>query len=505
MKTKPMKHQLEGLARSAGKKYFAYFMEQGTGKTWITLADAERMYAAGEIDAIFVIAPKGVHINWIVREIPAHMDGAILARYWTRLGGKAGQRRMEEIFNPRPVGGIVPLRAFAMNIDAINTKAGFDFAARFLRATKALMVVDESSRIKNPEAKRTAKVLALGRLAHRKRILTGTPVTNRPTDVFMQMEFLHSGLLGTTSYRAFVAEYTELMDNSHPQMQRMIAENPRAAFAQIPKKDPLGRPIYRNLEKLRALLEPHSYRVLKKDCLDLPNKIYKIHHFELTESQRKVYKHLEDQSRIILEDGTVAPVQRLAALSKLQQVTSGYVVVPALPGHEAEMRFVGEENPRLEAMMEVVEELDEAPTIIWARFRPEIEAICDRLRKEGKTFVEYHGGVSEADRELAIEKFEETGEAQFFVANPQAGGIGLTLVRAESVIYFSCSFDLELRLQSEDRAHRIGQRKNVVYTDLSALNTIDGVIARALQTKKDVAAEVLGDLKVQNQGIINSN
>src|SRR5690606_29849211 len=147
--------QTTGLARSAGKRFFAFFMEQGTGKTWLTLADAERLYSAGIIDSVLVVAPKGVHINWVLREIPEHMEGEILARYWTRQGGKAGQRRMEEIFSPRPVGGVVPLRIFATNIDAINTKAGYDFAERFLRSTRCLMVVDESSRIKNPTAKRT--------------------------------------------------------------------------------------------------------------------------------------------------------------------------------------------------------------------------------------------------------------------------------------------------------------------------------------------------------------
>lgn len=505
MKTKPMAHQKEGLRRMEGKRNFALFMEMGTGKTWTALADAERAYAAGKIDAVLVVAPKGVHINWVEREIPEHMEGEIIARYWTKTGGKAGRKHLEEIFTPRAEGGVVPLRVFAINIDAINTKDGYTFAERFLRATRAIMIVDESSRIKNPDAKRTDRVVALGRLATARRILTGTPITNRPTDVFMQMEFLRSGMLGTTSYRAFVAEYTELMSNDHPLMRNMIQSNPRAAFAQVPRKDEMGRPIYKNLDKLQALLEPHSYRVLKSECLDLPEKIYRTQHFELTPAQLKVYQHLERQSRIVLEDGTISAVNRLAALAKLQQVTSGYVVVP-VPGQEPEMRFVGEANPRLEALMELVEDFeDDAQCIVWARFRPEVEAIVARLKAAGKVVVEYHGGVDEVGRKAAINAFQHERTAQFFVGTQQAGGIGLTLTAAEQMIYYSNSFDLELRLQSEDRAHRIGQRKNVVYTDLAAVGTIDRIIARALQRKKDVAAEVLGDLKAPKRAIINVN
>lgn len=498
MKTKPMGQQREALARMEGKRNYALFMEQGTGKTWTLLADAERAYSAGKIDAVLVVAPKGVHTNWILREIPAHMEGDIIARYWTKAGGVKGRKRMEEVFNPRAVGGVVPLRVFAINIDAVNTKDGFDFARRFLRATKCMMIVDESSRIKNPSAKRTEKVIELGRLATARRIATGTPITRAPVDVYSQMDFLKEGLLGTTSYRAFVAEYTELMGADHPMMQNMIQKNPKAAYAQVPVKDKSGRPQYRNLDKLQAYLAPHSYRVLKADCLDLPPKVYTTRYFEMDGAQRVVYDTLERDSRIVLTDGTISPVKKLAALMKLQQVTSGYVMVP-IPGQDPEMRFVAANNPRLETFLDMTEDLDdETSMIVWARFRPEIDAITDGLKRLGKTFVEYHGGVNDADRESAVNDFQ-SGAAQFFVGNAQSGGIGLTLTRAEQVVYYSNSFDLEHRLQSEDRAHRIGQRKTVLYTDLAAIDTIDQPIARSLQLKQDVAAEVLGDLNTERR------
>lgn len=494
MKTKGMAHQLEGLRRSEGKRGFAYFCEQGTGKTWMLLADGERAYIGGKIDAILVFAPKGVHVNWVTREIPTHMEGNVLARYWTKTGGKKRRQWLEEIFNPRPIGGIPPLRVLTMNFDAVNTKDGYDFARRFLLATKCFLFIDESGRIKNPAALRTKRILELRKLAVAARIATGTPITNSPPDIFSQMEVLRSGLLGTTSYRAFVAEYAELLDTSDRMFRNMVAKNPRAAHAQVVARDAQGRKKWRNLDKLRKLLEPHSYRVLKKDCLDLPEKIYQTRPFELSPTQQAAYDRMEDQQRILLTDGSVVAVKRLAALMKLQQITSGYVMVPARPGQEPEMQYLEGENPRLEAFMDMVEDMDpDASVIVWARFRPEIAAIAKRLKAAGETFVEYHGGIDEAAREAAVDDFQ-AGRARFFIGNAQSAGIGLTLTRAEQVVYFSNSFNLEDRLQSEDRAHRIGQKKHVLYTDLIAQGTIDRSIVRALQNKQEVAAYVQGDL-----------
>jgi SNF2 family DNA or RNA helicase len=319
------------------------------------------------------------------------------------------------------------------------------------------------------------------------RIATGTPVTNAPVDIFSQMEFLESGLLGTTSYRAFVAEYADLMSANHPMMQNMIRSNPRAAHAQIVARNPDGSPRWRNLDKLQRLLAPHSFRVLKRDCLDLPEKIYKVHPFELTPEQGKAYAMMRDDLRMEDEFGDVVVVKDLAALMKLQQITSGFVNPPG----GGTPIYIGEKNPRLAALTDLMQDVV-GQTIVWARFREELSSIAAALRKEGLRVVEYHGGVKTADREAAVDAFQR-GEADAFVGQPQSGGIGLTLTNAGTVIYYSNDFNLETRLQSEDRAHRIGTRNNVVYIDLTATGTIDESIARSLQRKSGLAANVLGD------------
>lgn len=500
MKTKPMSQQAEALARMEGREFYALFMEQGTGKTWCILADAERLYAQGKIDALFIVAPKGVHRNWIRREIPKHMDdhGHIIARAWAK-GGARARRKLEDLFKPREPGEVPPLRIFSINIDALNTKDGFDFAMRFVRSTRALGVIDESQRIKNPNTKRTHAVMRLKPLLPYRRIASGTPITNKPIDVFSQMEFLEHGLLGTTSYRAFVAEYSELVSNDSPMMKRMVQRNPRAAHAQIVAKDPItGRPKWRNLDKLQKLIEPHAYRKLKRECLDLPPKIYKVHPFELSPAQQRAYDLMAEEKRIALDDGQQMSVERLAAIAKLQQITSGYVIPPtpkALPGEPVppapDPVYVAEGNPRIDALAEVLEDV-EGQFIIWAKYHEEIRAVAALLRRLGITYGEYHGRVPDAERD-AVEDAFHRGEIRCFLGNPAAGGTGLTLTEAETVIYYSCSYDLEHRLQSEDRAHRVGTVRNVVYIDLVAVGTIDEQIAEALQNKSELAAEVLGD------------
>ena len=258
-------------------------------------------------------------------------------------------------------------------------------------------------------------------------------------------------------------------------------------MAQIIRRDENGEPVYRNLERLKALLEPHSYRVLKKDCLDLPDKVYTTVFFELTPKQRAAYDLMENELRILLEDGTIEPVTALTSLVKLQQITSGYVNVRS----SSDPLLVDDDNPRIDAVLTAAGTCP-GKFIVWARFVDEIRMICAALRKAGYETVEYHGAIGDKDREAAVDSFQR-GSARAFVGNPQAGGIGLTLTAAEDAIYCSNSFKLRDRLQSEDRCHRIGTKNTVRYTDIVATGTVDEAIARSLQRKTSVAKQILDD------------
>lgn len=484
-----MSHQRTALALMADRVHFGLGMEQGTGKTWALLADAEHQYAKGRIDAIAILAPNGVHTNWVRREIPTHVDFPNIAMAWKSGMGKRALAEMEKLFEPRKVGGLIPVRILSMSFDSLMTKAGYDFMVRFLNATKCYMIIDESSRIKNPQAARTKRVLGLARYAIARRIASGTMLANGPLDVFAQMEFLRPGLLGTTSYRAFVAEYADLVPDDSPMKQRMVQRNPRAAFAQIVQKTPDGTPMWKNLEKLQNLMKPHIYRVTKAECLDLPPKVYKSVDFELLPVQYAELERLREDLRIEFPTGEIATVRALAAMMKAQQIRSGFVIHP----DTGEVHhLVGEdENPALNALFDRIED-SPGPYIAWARFREEIDMIYRRATKLGMKAAIYDSRTSREDRELMVDDLQN-GRLDFFIGQPQAGGIGLTLTAARSTFYFSNDFNYETRAQSEDRNHRIGTKSSVLYTDLLGDGTIDEAIVRSLRRKADVSAVVMGD------------
>jgi len=489
MKTKGMRHQIEALKRLADKQAYGLLMEQGTGKTWVFLADAERLYARGKIDCLCIVAPRGVHTNWVRREIPKHFDVPCVAYAWDGKNTLKADKERARLFEVAE-GSKRCLRIMAINFDALIHKRGFDFARSFVRSGRCLLVIDESSRIKSPpkQAARTDACLLLKKDAEYRRIGTGTPITNAPQDIFYQFEFLESGLLETTSYRAFVAEYTKLLDDNHPLKRNIIAKNPRAQWAQIAERDAItGRPIYRNLDKLSALIERHSYRILKRDCLDLPPKVYKTIYFELTSKQQAAYRLMEKKFRMELENGEIDTVAKLNAIAKLQQITSGFLI-----GNDRKPFYVEKEGlPRLEALLEANEDID-GSLIVWASFKEEIAHIGPALRKAGRKVVEYHGGTSAADREKAVDDFQE-GRADCFLGHPAAGGIGITLTAAQTAIYYSNSFMMETRAQSEDRNHRIGTTGTVTYLDILAQGTIDEVVYDSLFGKRNLAATILND------------
>lgn len=483
MKTPPMSQQRQALARSEGKRNFAYFMEQGTGKTWTLLADAERAFIANKIDALLVIAPNGVHTNWVLREIPTHLECDSVCFAWPgQVSTKKEKAALAKLYArhfEKPT-----LRIFTINFDAFVGKKAREFVEEFLRSFRVMVCVDESKKIGNPKAKRTETIIELGRMGEARRILSGKPLTKAPTDLFSQFDFLKPGLLGTTSYRAFVAEYSVLLDPGSPQMQGLIRKmGPKAVYAQINETDENGNKKWRNLDKLAEMCAPHMFRIRKDECLDLPPKVYKQVFFELDNKQRGVYDLLKEEYEYTCkEDGTTS-FQAIAARSKMKQVTSGFININGEPKLVAEG-----DNPRLKLLRELLEDEDRQ-FLIWSIYKQEIDQITGLLKELGISFVEYHGGVSTADRERAVDDFQ-AGKAQAFVCN-SAAYAGLTLTAATLSIYYSCNFDNDVRAQSEDRCHRIGTKSTVVYIDIIAAGTIDEDVQRSLHVKNAIADHVI--------------
>jgi len=454
--TKPFEHQRRAFYMSRDKDNFALLMEQGTGKTKIIIDTAAYLYAKSKITALVIIAPNGVHRNWLRNEIPFHLP-EWCPRKTIYYSASMKKKDMEEWAGVQKSSD--SLKVFSFNVEGFVSKKAQNLISKIMISENVLLVVDESSRIKRPGAKRTKFITQIGKQAKYRRILTGTPVTKGPEDVYSQFKFLDPYILGYESFYSFRARYCVMGGFENRQI---IA--------------------YNNIDELTKNIEGHSYRVLKKDCLDLPDKIYQRAYVELSEAQRRLYNTMKDDWVADHQEDTIEAPEAITRLLRLQQITCGWfpseTPVP-----------IDEKNPRLELLKELLSDID-GKVIIWARFRADLKAIEDEL---GKLAVAYHGGVSNDARANAVDSFQNDPKIRYFVGQPQSGGIGLTLTAASYAIYYSNSFDLEVRLQSEDRCHRIGTTNNVTYIDIEANKTIDKKIIKALRDKKSLADMVTKD------------
>ena len=472
-KTKPYEHQLEALKRSWNKKEYAYFMEMGTGKSKVLIDNIAILYDKGGINAAIIVAPKGVYRNWSEKEIPTHMPDHVETQIavWNPSPTKKRKEELTNLFIPSD-----DLKILVINVEAFSTKKGVSFVERFILGHLPLIAVDESTTIKNPKAQRTKNLLKLAINTKYRRILTGFPVTQSPLDLYSQSSFLSTQLLGYTSYYSFQNRYAQLIN------RKMGARS----FRQV-----VG---YQNLDELSKNVNEFSYRVLKKECLDLPDKVYQRREVELTPEQKKVYKQLTDYAIAELDSHEIVSVTSiLTQILRLHQVVCGFVKHDN--GEEVEVK-----SNRLDELIDILQEV-QGKTIIWANYQYDIKRILKTLQEITGTesVATYYGETPDEERQEIIRRFQDPdSQLQYLVSNTQTGGYGITLTEASNVIYYSNNYDLEKRLQSEDRAHRIGQTNKVTYIDLVAKGTVDEKIVKALRNKLDLAQEVLGDEKWKN-------
>ena len=465
-KTKPYEHQLTALEKSWNKENYAYFMEMGTGKTKVLIDNMSMLYDKGKIDGALIIAPKGVIGTWYNQEIPTHLPDHIdnVSVLWQALITKKQQEKLDSLFELE-----TNLHILIMNVEALSTDKGLKFASKFLNSHKVLMAIDESTTIKNSSAKRTKNILALSKFARYRRIMTGSPVTKNPLDLYSQCEFLSPWLLNFQSFYAFRNRYAE-----------MKTIHARGRSIQVVHK-------FQNIGELSDKLKGFSYRVLKEDCLDLPDKIYVKRNITLTSEQSKIYKQMKTMALAILNGKQVTSVTVLTQLMRLHQITCGHFTAD-----DGTTQLV--KNNRITELVNVLEEI-EGKAIIWANYQHDISEIKKAIEEkyEEDYAVTYYGLTPQDERQDNIRKFQDDPRCRFLIGTPSTGGYGITLTAANTVIYYSNGYDLEKRLQSEDRAHRIGQKKAVTYVDLICEDTVDEKIVKALRNKINIASEVLGE------------
>ena len=466
-KTKPYAHQLTALEKSWDRTEYGYFMEMGTGKSKVLVDNMAMLYDKGKINGAVIVAPKGVYRNWYSQEIPNHLPSHIQPKMvlWTALTSKTKDKEYQTLFETGH-----DLHILIINVEALSTKKGLDFAAKFMRCHKTMLAIDESTTIKNPNAKRTKSILTLGKEATYRRILTGSPVTKSPLDLYTQCGFLNSFLLGYDSFYAFRNRYANMIDRNFGGRRVQLIGS------------------YKRLDELADKLKAFSYRVLKDECLDLPDKVYIRREVDLTDEQSKAYSTMKSAALALLKGKMATAPHVLTQMMRLHQITCGH-----LRNDDGTITEI--KNNRLKELINLLDEV-EGKVIIWANYVYDIENLVKVISDEfgADSIVQYYGAIPAEQRQQNIEKFQDpNSKTRFFVGNPQTGGYGITLTCANTVVYYSNGYDLEKRLQSEDRAHRIGQTKSVTYVDFIAPKTVDEKIVKALRKKMNIANEIMDE------------
>lgn len=465
-KTQSFSHQVEVINESKDREFFGLFLEMGTGKTHISIATAVHLWREDKIDGLLVLAPNGVHSNWPEREFPAHLPTD--CEHWncaTWNSGMGIKRRDRWEYLTRRSEPQAMTCLFA-NIESVRTQAGFDSMEAFVKRKRVLMIIDESTVIKNPKAQQTKRCLLLASHTNYRRILTGTPITQSPLDLWSQCRFLSRQALPYPSWTAFKAQFA---------IEELVTLISRGiSFRKI-----VG---YRNQDLLASQILPFSRRLLKRECLDLPEKLYEVREVELTNEQKRLYKQLSTTQVAMLDPGVATITEVITLILRLHQIILGY-----LPDDDGNITQIV--HNRLNTLADIVSET-QGKVIVYVRFVEDVHQIGEMLKASDIPFVSYFGQTTASQRSRNIDAFQNDDSCKVFIGT-SAAARGITLTAASTVVYYSQSYSLETRLQSEDRAHRIGQKNNVTYIDLISKGTVEEKIVAALKSKKDLAASIV--------------
>lgn len=457
---------------------FAIFAEQRTGKSKVLIDTVARLYVRGRIKQALVIAPNSVKTVWAADALPEHMPSYISwkAAVWKAAPTRADRAAYDAVNGDVEQRGGEVLRWLVMNVEALSTDRGAAEALAFVKRAETLVAIDESTRIKTPRSRRTRACIRLRRWAPYRRVLTGTPATQGPLDLYAQFEFLDPNILGDGSFYAFRNRY--------------------AIMGGFNGKVVIG---YQNLDQLQALIDPYSFRITRDECFDIPPKGYQRLVVEMAAEQSRLYAEMRDRMKAELGDGRkVTATMVLVQMLRLSQIAGGFVPAPEtdeLSAGRPDAVAIDGPNPKIAALVELAGDVV-GKVVVWARFRAEIAAAAAALRAEygEASVVEFHGDVKEDDRLRARVAFQDPGSGvRFFVGQTETGGLGIDLSQARTVVYLSNGFSLESRLQSEDRPMAGTQRHSVAVVDIIAKGTVDERVVGALRSKLDVARVITGD------------
>lgn len=460
-KTTPRSYQRAVLDELWGASFGAIFADMGVGKSKMAIDMAAARYEHGSIETLLVVCPASLRSNWVEQmadHCPVDWSSFIVNTRLSKFKDKLD----------RFLDSLDRFELITVGVESLSSsRVAVEAVEEVMKFRKCMVVIDESHNIKNSTAKRTETISALTLNAPYKWIMTGTSIANGIEDLYAQFNFLDENILGVGSYEAFKTRYTV-----------------KGGFG---NKQIIG---YRNVSELMDLIRPWTVEIRKKDVLtELPDKVYETRSVTLTPAQKTVYREVKEQGLLDLRragsDYATTFRSILQVSLALQQIAGGFASYQNEEGERQITELVTwERNPKIVELLQVAD-ASSSQMIVWAKYTAEIVAIEKALATTygPDSVVLYNGSVNMKDRDVNKEKFL-SGKARFFVGNPLAGGSGLTLNCSDLVVYFSNSFKMVDRAQSEDRNHRIGQKNAVTYVDLLAKGTIDMTIISALKRKE---------------------
>jgi SNF2 family DNA or RNA helicase len=464
----PMKHQKEEFVEHRDTFSRALLWDPGVGKSKAAIDKMVYLYLTGKVDTVVIMAKKGEYTNWKYVELPEHMPPSV--DYQCEVY-RSGLKSEEKAAIRRLVAAKDKLRILNINIESVTYEGG-QLIGAFLKTSKRkrMFILDESSAAKNHKSVRSKAVYKFADACQYKLIMTGTFSPNSPLDAWGQSLVLGKGILGTTSYLAFKSEFCV------EQQQYFGARS----FKKI-----VG---YRNLDELHKRITTFASIKERSECFDLPPKIYKKVALDMTDEQQSAYTDMRDMALAQFGDNLIVEaVSAMDIIAKLDQIAVGQIKLD-----DGTFKILN--NNRVEALLSRLEDTTKKG-IIWCNYRGMLEHIYDQIRLNfgDESVAPYYGGVRDEVREEAVRDFQDQDKPlRWIVANQQSLGYGRTLTTGKENYYVSNNYNLEHRLQSEDRTMRLGQTESVLYTDFYARGTVNEKIYVALRAKKNMMAEILG-------------
>lgn len=454
---KPLSVQLTALEKSKGQRGFGFFMEMGLGKTAVTLAEFSTLLKEGVVDTLVVVCPESIKHNWKdeIENLRVPCDVFVWPKY-------------------PPAGQMRPY-AWIFNYESIIHRSG-EYLLDTLRKKKCMMVLDESSRIKNPNGRTSKKIVSMRDFPVIKRVLTGTPMTQSVVDLFPQLKFI----------------------GQFPNTKSQIFRNRFAIMGGWQGKQVVG---IQNEVELQGIMEACSFRALKKDWTDLPEKIYRTRNVALSSDQKRMYNEMKRELVVMVTNSlAISAPMVITKIEKLQQISRGFINDDDGKTHTVVASHL---NPAINVIKETLNTIVGKTIIMLVH-----NAAMTDLRKElaawnpaviaGKSSGLTMDQINDEKR-----RFNTDPNCRVILVQIQSGAEGHTLLgdmtdeknSCSTMIFYENTFSLEKRKQAEDRNHRIGQKYTCTYIDLKC-SPIDDKIVAALQSKQNLVKTVVDAIKI---------